>query len=78
MFVEVFARFQAPVSWSKSKRATANGLLKRTKPDGDNVLKSLDALWPEDSALGDLYINRTWWPVNETMIRITFNPEVKP
>jgi Holliday junction resolvase RusA-like endonuclease len=79
VFVEVFARFEPPVSWSKSKREKAIGTLKRTKPDGDNCEKGIfDAMWGRDEKLGDQFVNRTWWPVNETMIRITFNPEVQP
>jgi len=79
VFVEVFARFEPPASWSKSKREKAIGMLKRTKPDGDNIEKgTFDALWKQDEKLGDQFVNRTWWPVNETMIRITFEHGGQP
>lgn len=69
--VLVTAYYALPPSWSKRKRTTALMDFKRTKPDGDNILKGvLDALWPQDAALGDLAVCRRWGLYDETHIEI--------
>jgi Holliday junction resolvase RusA-like endonuclease len=68
----VVAFYTPPDSWSEKKKRSAYGKLKRTKPDGDNVLKSVcDALWGDDDAkLGDMGVARRWARESYTEIMI--------
>jgi Holliday junction resolvase RusA-like endonuclease len=57
----VRATYAPPKSWSRKKQAEHIGQMMRTKPDGDNVLKSVcDALWIDDHKLGDKGVQRRW------------------
>jgi hypothetical protein len=62
----IIAYYRPPASWSVAKQTAAIGTVKRTKPDGDNVLKAVcDALWKDDHALGDIagvYRRYDWQP----------------
>lgn len=71
--VSVKSVYVPPLSWSKRKRSAAMGTRKRTKPDGDNVMKGVfDALWKRDEKLGDEAVSR-WWgehQFTEVVIRV--------
>lgn len=54
------AYHRPPSSLSKKKAAALIGTRKRTRPDADNILKCLDAMWTQDAALGDLSVTRRW------------------
>lgn len=55
----IVCAWQPPSSWSQRKRGRSLGERKRTKPDWDNVAKTVcDALWPQDSPLGDALVLR--------------------
>ena len=59
--LEVIATYAPPASWSKARRVAAIGMHKRTRPDGDNILKGVtDALWADDSAVGDQIVRRRY------------------
>lgn len=64
--VEVIACFAPPKSWSKRKRAAAlAGDLRHTsKPDGDNIVKMLDALnkivWTDDAHAFDVRVTKRY------------------
>lgn len=67
----IMATYVPPASWSKAKRNAAMGTKKRSKPDGDNVLKAVcDALWENDEALGDKHESRRWGERDEISIVI--------
>lgn len=67
----VTARFAMPDQWGKKRKAATLETLRRIKPDGDNILKSIcDALWDQDQKLGDIFISRKWGIVDETSIVI--------
>jgi Holliday junction resolvase RusA-like endonuclease len=68
--VSVTAFYAPPPSWSKSKRAASIGQMKRSKPDGDNILKALtDALWSSDEMLGDQRVQRRWGECDPVVVR---------
>lgn len=74
--VMIIAIWRPPPSWSKKKQAAAMGTRKRTKPDPDNVAKSvLDALWTDDERLGDVSICRQYGEVDQTLISIEWRGE---
>lgn len=59
--IKIVAHYEPPVSWSKRARAAVISHIKRTKPDGDNILKACaDALWKNDEALGDQAVSRRY------------------
>lgn len=59
--VVILARYVPPASWSLKKQAAHIGEMMRSKPDGDNVAKSVfDALWSDDQKLGDFGVQRRW------------------
>lgn len=55
VLVKIVAVFAVPASWSKRKRAAAlDGVIRPTvKPDGDNIMKTIDSLngivWRDDA-----------------------------
>ena len=63
----VRAYFEPASSWPKYKRLEALGCRMRQKPDGSNILKTIeDVLWKDDEKLGDGRVER-WWDDNERM-----------
>ena len=70
--LEVFALWVPPQSWSLRQQEKALGQLKRTTPDGSNVLKAIeDALWPgTDHRLGTPTPWRIWARQNATVLHI--------
>src|SRR3990167_5593278 len=55
------AVFSPPARWSKKKREAAIGTLHRSKPDRDNLDKSvLDALFADDSGIAMGTIEKRW------------------
>ncbi len=69
------AYFCPPASWSKKKQSACLGQLHRSKPDADNVLKCLDALFPEDCGLAALAIEKRWDLVPRLEITIEINED---
>lgn len=60
---------------SKRRAASMIGTRKRTKPDGDNIIKALsDALWKDDHKLGGVSCDRYWADRDETIIEIVLTP----
>nr|WP_080147521.1 RusA family crossover junction endodeoxyribonuclease [Staphylococcus epidermidis] len=58
--VSLFFYFISPKSWSKNQKLLAIGQYKRTKPDIDNLIKTvLDAannrLWKDDNQIVEIY-----------------------
>jgi len=49
-----------PKSWSKKKKIEMDGKPHQSRPDLDNMVKSLDALVPEDSGIWDLSAKKYW------------------
>jgi hypothetical protein len=69
-WLNIKAIYTPPESWTKAERARAIGQRKRTKPDGDNIIKALcDALWKNDAALGDQAVSRYWGA--ESLLEVT-------
>lgn len=59
--VVVRAAYAPPESWSRKTKIAHIGQMMRSKPDGDNVAKSVcDALWSDDHKLGDILMQRRW------------------
>jgi Holliday junction resolvase RusA-like endonuclease len=51
---------EMPKSWSKKKKAEMDGKPHQSRPDLDNMVKSLDALVAEDSGIWDLSAKKFW------------------
>ena len=50
-----------PKSWTKKKKAEKVGTLHDQKPDVDNLCKALlDAVYDDDSIIGDIRITKLW------------------
>lgn len=59
--VEIVAYFEMPKSWSKKKKAEMAGRPHRVKPDLDNVIKGLDAIFPDnDSMIHQITACKRW------------------
>lgn len=70
------AYFAPPQSWSKKRRAAALGTLHRSKPDRDNIDKSvLDVLFPDDSGIASGHIRKVWGVPERIEIVITTTEE---
>jgi Holliday junction resolvase RusA-like endonuclease len=74
--IRVTAYFQPPESWSKKKRIAAIGTKHRVKPDADNVLKCLDALFKQDSGIADAVVRKRWDWVSRLEIEILLTPSM--
>lgn len=58
-----------PKSWSKKKRLATVGRAHQSRPDVDNLAKSLlDALYADDSTVWDLRITKRWAAVGSIEI----------
>lgn len=69
--IRIVAFYKPPMSWSYTKRRLALGTKKRSKPDGDNILKAVcDALWKDDHKLGDKIVCRRWGECDQIQITI--------
>lgn len=73
--LRVVATFEIPKSWTKAKRAAAQGAFHTQKPDGDNCLKAIkDGLnriaWMDDSQVADARIVKRWGPQAETYVLV--------
>ncbi len=67
------AYFEPPASWSKRKRAEHLGKLHRSKPDRDNLDKSLlDALFKEDSQIASGEIQKRWGETDRFEVTIVY------
>jgi len=76
--LRVDAYYQVPDLWSQSKRMRMSTKIKRTKPDGDNVLGAvMDAYWGNDHALGDLIITRRWAEGSFTYVIIQYDVDAE-
>jgi len=61
MFVSVRAYIAIPKSLSKRRQAELKGEPHRSKPDGDNILKSVcDALFKRDEVIAEKRIVKFW------------------
>lgn len=49
-----------PKSWSKKKRAEMLGKPHQSRPDIDNLLKSILDLLEDDSHIWDIYVRKLW------------------
>lgn len=49
-----------PPSWSEKKRREMEGKPHQQKPDLDNLLKSLDALYEDDSVIWKISAEKVW------------------
>lgn len=49
-----------PASWGARKRREHAGQPHAGKPDLDNLIKSLDALWADDSSISSLSASKRW------------------
>lgn len=58
--VVVRAYFSPPQSASRKKREALIGQWHRVKPDGDNVLKCLDALFDDDQKIPCMAVEKRW------------------
>ena len=54
-----------PKSWSKKKRTEMNGKPHQSRPDLDNLIKSLDALVKEDSPIWQIEAKKFWSDVGK-------------
>lgn len=69
--INIVATYSPPESWSPRRRQLAIGTKKRSKPDGDNILKAVcDALWNDDHKLGDKVVCRRWGEIDQIQITI--------
>lgn len=63
--VSLFLAFRMPKSWSKKKKESMAGKPMTSKPDADNVAKSiLDALnkkaWEDDAQVYKVFVTKVW------------------
>jgi Holliday junction resolvase RusA-like endonuclease len=72
--LSVVAYFEIPKSWSKKRKAET--VWHTSKPDGDNIAKTMDALngiaWHDDSQVAVLHVEKHMtddWPRTEIEIR---------
>lgn len=80
--VEYHAYFIPPTSWPKWKReaALAGHLIHTTKPDWDNLAKTLDGLnglaWLDDAQVFHAITAKHYDTVARTEVKITFYPKI--
>lgn len=73
--IELAFYFTSPESWSKKKKAQAIGQLKVTKPDIDNLIKTvLDAcnghVWKDDNQITEITSSKRYGIEPKIIIRI--------
>ena len=51
---------EMPKSWSRKKLSEMNGKPHQSRPDLDNLIKTLDAIFPEDSSIYDISATKFW------------------
>ncbi|HDC8330389.1 TPA: RusA family crossover junction endodeoxyribonuclease, partial [Staphylococcus aureus] len=73
--IELAFYFTPPESWSKKKKAQAIGQLKVTKPDIDNLIKTvLDAcnghVWKDDNQITEITSSKRYGIEPKIIIRI--------
>ncbi|CXT32732.1 Phage protein [Staphylococcus aureus] len=73
--IELEFYFTPPKSWSKKKKTQAIGQLKVTKPDIDNLMKTvLDAcnnyLWKDDNQIAEITSSKRYGIEPKIIIRI--------
>lgn len=73
--LRVVAYFEMPVSWSKRKREAMRGGFHTQKPDGDNVLKSIEdglngIAWIDDCQVADARVVKRWASYSETFVQV--------
>lgn len=77
--ITVTACYAMPKSWSRKTRLAMRSRRKRTKPDGDNILKACtDPLWKRDEALGDQSVVRRWGDADMTTIIVELERKDTP
>lgn len=70
--ISIVAYIAMPKSWSKKKQVQHWGTIHRTKPDWDNIGKAVcDALFKDDSILGDGRVQKFWCAAGEQRTEIT-------
>ena len=79
--VGITARFAMPSSWSAKKREATRGKLHTSKPDLDNIQKTLDALnglaWVDDAQVGVVHAIKIWSDRNELHLSVEDESENK-
>ena len=75
--VDIIAQCTPPQSWSFKKKGRAyNGeILKKTKPDMDNIIKAVldglnEVVWNDDSQVIDIRCRKGYWPEPKLRINI--------
>lgn len=58
--VSMVAYLPFPKSYKEKKRKELQGKPHRLKPDADNILKGIDSLWTDDSAIWSKHIEKFW------------------
>ncbi len=59
--IDIVCYIQMPKSWSKNKKEIMKGKPHKQKPDGDNILKSIqDILRKEDSGIWKFHFEKYW------------------
>jgi Holliday junction resolvase RusA-like endonuclease len=58
--VELVAFLPIPGSWPKKKRQEMAGQFHRQKPDSDNLMKCIDALWDQDCGIAIGSVRKFW------------------
>lgn len=68
--VIIAAYFEIPKSWSRVKRQKMEGDHHRQKPDADNILKCLDALFSDDACIAHVSLRKLWAAVPRMEIHV--------
>ena len=75
--LKILSQFSVPQSWPKKRRlaALANMIFKKSKPDLDNLIKSVsDGLntvaWKDDSQIYELYARKSYSDTPQTQVVI--------
>lgn len=74
--LRIVAYFEMPRSWSKRKREEMHGQFHTQKPDGSNVLKSIEdglngVAWADDCQICDARAVKRWSLYSETFVQIS-------
>lgn len=75
VLLRVVAVFEIPKSWTKARKAGADGAYHIQKPDADNLLKAIkDGLnriaWADDCQVADERCVKRWGARAETFVRV--------
>lgn len=69
--VSIVAYLQIPPSWSNKRKGEMRGKFHQSKPDADNIIKSvLDALWEQDQSIAVCAITKFWEDGNGPRVEV--------